>query len=162
MTSSGHEGVMRRIIYVSTAEGEIEDDQLFDILTVARDRNARLGVTGILIFGGDVFTQILEGPEDALEEVYRSICADPRHRDIRTVEDVKDIEPHFNDWTMAFVREETFVQSDRLSLQQMRDWISANAGEITGDPGILEFATRAFLDAIRRLQARQNGPSYSY
>ncbi|HDQ0377815.1 TPA: blue light-responsive regulator BluF, partial [Escherichia coli] len=39
-------------------------------------------VTGILLFNGSHFFQLLEGPEEQVKMIYRAICQDPRHYNI--------------------------------------------------------------------------------
>lgn len=39
-------------------------------------------VTGILLFNGSYFFQLLEGPEEQVKMIYRAICQDPRHYNI--------------------------------------------------------------------------------
>ncbi|QCR38316.1 diguanylate phosphodiesterase [Nissabacter sp. SGAir0207] len=57
----------------------------------ARQRNEPVQVTGILLFDGDHFFQILEGPYAAVNAVYARICDDGRHQQI--VELMRDYAP---------------------------------------------------------------------
>ena len=41
-----------------------------------------LGITGILLFNGQQFFQVLEGNEEILESLFSKIQFDPRHRDV--------------------------------------------------------------------------------
>ena len=73
------------------------------ILAVSRRNNARVGVTGALIFNRSTFGQVLEGPEEAVDETYARIEADPRHRDVEVL-DLRSVEERgFGDWSMGFV-----------------------------------------------------------
>jgi hypothetical protein len=49
----------------------------------ARERNERLGLTGIMVFDGERFCELLEGSAEELETVCRDIEFDPRHVGMR-------------------------------------------------------------------------------
>lgn len=38
--------------------------------------------SGILLFNGKLFFQLLEGPEESVRAIYRAICEDPRHHNV--------------------------------------------------------------------------------
>jgi hypothetical protein len=61
-------------------------DDLMDILTTARLNNALLGVTGMLLYTGKNFIQVLEGDEKVIEALTADIRKDSRHKDIHIVE----------------------------------------------------------------------------
>lgn len=50
-----------------------------DIWQTSRQRNATLGLTGAVVFDGERFCELLEGPVLDISAVYRDIQADPRH-----------------------------------------------------------------------------------
>lgn len=70
--------LLKRMFYVSRATIH-ESSDVQRIVQVARERNASLSITGMLIFSGEHFAQCLEGPEEAVETLLRSIRADSRH-----------------------------------------------------------------------------------
>jgi uncharacterized membrane protein (DUF373 family) len=82
----------------------MSQDDLEDILKTARENNARLGVTGMLLYGNKTFIQILEGEEDVVNELIKTIKRDPRHSNFHIVKK-KHIEEHeYADWSMGFKR----------------------------------------------------------
>lgn len=88
--------------YVSRANVEsIADVQ--DIVRVSRSRNAAGGVTGLLVYSGEHFAQVLEGPADALAAIIASIRADPRHQILweRPLAEVHH--RWFGDWSMGYM-----------------------------------------------------------
>ena len=97
----GHEA-LRKVIYASRATGEPTEDDLLDLLQQARDRNRRLGLTGMLIYAERSFLQQLEGDEPAVGEVLASIQVDPRHTDIRMLADEPVTARRFASWSMGF------------------------------------------------------------
>jgi hydroxymethylpyrimidine pyrophosphatase-like HAD family hydrolase len=64
-------------------------DDLMDILNNARLNNVCIGVSGMLLYTGTEFIQILEGDEKVVEELLDTIKKDPRHRDFRIIEKKK-------------------------------------------------------------------------
>jgi hypothetical protein len=66
--------------------------------------NALDGITGLLIFNGTHFLQIIEGAPDAIDELVERLRRDPRHSALE-VRDERAIEQRsFPDWSMEMVR----------------------------------------------------------
>ncbi|MEQ9314505.1 MAG: BLUF domain-containing protein [Henriciella sp.] len=76
---------MYRLAYVSTAHANVESSDLQDILEAAIRNNSAANVTGVLLYNGVNFLQILEGAEKAVKSIYDRICTDARHNHIVTV-----------------------------------------------------------------------------
>ncbi|MGI9284310.1 MAG: BLUF domain-containing protein [Pseudomonadales bacterium] len=93
---------MFHVIYVSTATEPISPPQLYDLLTVARQRNYNLRLTGLLLYAHERFMQVLEGPEPAVREVFGSIQRDGRHKNIDTLRLEAKEGRDFPDWRMGF------------------------------------------------------------
>ena len=98
--------MMIQLTYLSTPAGAISNDDLIDILEKARLNNASLGISGMLLYTGDGFVQVLEGEENVVDDLVKLIKKDPRHKDFRIVER-KQIETRdYAEWTMGFKRVE--------------------------------------------------------
>jgi len=96
--------MIKRIKYVSRyAEGTTAKD-IEGIAAQSADNNTKLGITGILLTGGGLFFQILEGPAEAVDAVYSKIVADMRNREVLLL-GVQADAPHrlFPDWAMKRV-----------------------------------------------------------
>ena len=74
--------MLTTIIYRSHLRDDAPIKALEDMVTAANIKNRRSDVTGILLFNGHHFFQLLEGPEEQVKEIYRCICNDPRHHNI--------------------------------------------------------------------------------
>ena len=74
--------MLTTIIYRSNLREDAPLKALEDMVTAANIKNRRSDVTGILLFNGHHFFQLLEGPEEQVKEIYRCICNDPRHHNI--------------------------------------------------------------------------------
>jgi len=72
---------MIQLIYSSRPFG-FDDASLNGILLTARRNNARDGITGALICRHDLYLQLLEGPQEAVEARYGGIARDNRHLEV--------------------------------------------------------------------------------
>ncbi|MCY7307989.1 MAG: BLUF domain-containing protein [Rhodoferax sp.] len=95
---------MIRLLYLSQATHDISDVQVQDILRSARRNNEAVGITGVLVHGGSMFAQILEGPEQAVLRMYVKVMDDRRHGDVRIIHISPANEPMFKDWSMAVIK----------------------------------------------------------
>jgi len=97
------------LTYTSWARPGIRPDEVEAILASARINNPLEGISGLLVFNGDSFMQILEGSESAVDGLTARLRSDPRHSDM-AVRDERVIEARtFPDWSMAYLRLEDGV-----------------------------------------------------
>lgn len=90
------------IVYVSSATKHLEEDEILEILRVARRKNQELDITGMLLYRDGNFLQVLEGPAGAVESVIQKIKSDHRHKGIILMSRKHIEERQFGDWSMAF------------------------------------------------------------
>ena len=90
---------LTQIIYSSKPFG-FDASVLDDILTISRSRNSRDDITGMLICRADMYLQLIEGPDDAIQATYARITADDRHLDIDLLVSNKVTERLFPKWAM--------------------------------------------------------------
>ena len=93
---------MLSLIYVSTSVKLLNDEELLDILKVSRENNSSRDVTGLLLYKGGNFMQVLEGPDEVVEAVYETIKTDPRHKDVFVLSREQISNRQFPAWEMAF------------------------------------------------------------
>ncbi len=93
-----------RLMYVSMMTEDCDMDALQDILDASRRNNAELGITGMLCYDPAFFFQCLEGPGDAVRELYARIHEDPRHKNVKLIEERDTDRRFFGEWSMAFVK----------------------------------------------------------
>ena len=98
------------LLYVSIAAPRLAKANLTEIVEVARSRNAALDVSGALVFTGDHFAQVLEGPEEAIDQLMGSILRDPRHSAVNVVERPQIEERRFARWSLAYSGPSLFVE----------------------------------------------------
>lgn len=97
-------GAVFRLIYRSrlTVDGDDWRPAVANILAAARRKNPALGITGALVVWDASVVQTLEGDEDAVRGLYRTITDDPRHTDVALVETGRGARA-FAKWSMAQV-----------------------------------------------------------
>ena len=89
-------------VYVSSAVRPLTEDEILDILLVARQNNERLGVTGMLLYRDGNFLQVLEGPASVVDSLIQRIRRDPRHAGFILMSRTYIEERQFQEWSMAF------------------------------------------------------------
>ncbi len=88
---------LRQLLYHSRAVGRVD---VSHILASAKRNNGMDGLTGILLFDGEAFLQVLEGPHDAVETAFERIRRDARHADVTIISDHALVEREFAYWSM--------------------------------------------------------------
>lgn len=73
---------LHQIIYISTAEPSLTENELFNLLIESQKRNAEHKITGLLLHSDGNLIQILEGPQHEVEALYQKIAKDRRHRGV--------------------------------------------------------------------------------
>jgi hypothetical protein len=90
---------IRHVIYVSRPT-HFDHIVLEDILKSSRLNNPRNEITGNLIYHSDLFLQILEGPPEAIHNLYSKILSDSRHAEIVKLRDAEFYTRLFASWAM--------------------------------------------------------------
>jgi hypothetical protein len=96
-----HGPIMIRLLYISEAKEGITEDAVNSVLKSAAKNNPPLEITGLLVYGGGVFAQILEGPERNVLQKYVNLSADERHHNCQIVYITTTEERIFKDISMA-------------------------------------------------------------
>jgi hypothetical protein len=90
---------MIQLVYASRPFG-FDQGMLNGILFDARPANRRASITGALICRADLYLQLLEGPEDAVEAAYARIARDDRHIEVNRLLTRPITERLFGEWAM--------------------------------------------------------------
>ena len=95
---------LKSLTYTSFAGLDLQARDLEEIHRTARNANALEGITGLLIFNGTHFLQIIEGAPQAIDELVERLRRAPRHSGLE-VRDERMVERRsFPDWSMELVR----------------------------------------------------------
>lgn len=95
-----------QLVYESTATRAMTDTDLQELLNQARSNNEELGITGLLLHANGRFLQVLEGPEQAVRDLFTTIQGDARHTNIEMLLTTHTTERTFPDWRMGLDRPE--------------------------------------------------------
>lgn len=93
---------MRSLVYASRGLQTFSEGDLLQLLASARERNDDHRVTGMLVYAGNSFLQLIEGDDDHVEIIWDRIRLDPRHTGLRVLQDGPATGRLFSEWTMGF------------------------------------------------------------
>ncbi len=92
------------LLYTSDIAPDAPPDTVIGIARQARANNARTGITGLLVFDGQHFAQLLEGPEDAVNNVAEKMRADSRHLRMEVLHSAPSSQPKkFSSWRLGYL-----------------------------------------------------------
>ena len=90
---------LTQIVYSSKPFG-FDASVLDDILTMSRVRNSKADITGTLICRADMYLQLIEGPDAAIQATYQRITMDDRLVEINLLLSRAVTERLFPKWAM--------------------------------------------------------------
>ena len=93
---------MLSIVYISSATRELSEPELTALLEKSRRNNARLDITGVLLYKDGDIMQLLEGPEPAVRHLVETIYADRRHTGVIQLLEQEVSTREFPDWSLEF------------------------------------------------------------
>lgn len=93
-----------QIIYISSANSELSEDALLELLSASQKRNAARLITGILLHSDGNIIQVIEGPEAAAKALYEKIATDSRHRGVTLISSQSINRRDFPEFKMGFKR----------------------------------------------------------
>lgn len=151
---------MIRLLYFSQAVATVTNAGLEEILATARRKNNERGITGALLTGGEVFLQILEGPEQSVLSLYLEILQDTRHTDVEIMRVTPIMNRLFKDWSMEFFETTPlqFVQvmkfkTEHFAVEEPQEFIGALRGlvKVMGEQKLAPGAASSQLSGRARL-----------
>ena len=74
--------MLTTLIYRSHFSGDCSLSAIVEMVTAANLKNSKENITGILLFNGKHFFQLLEGPKRPLQQIYQAISEDSRHYNV--------------------------------------------------------------------------------
>jgi MerR family transcriptional regulator, light-induced transcriptional regulator len=92
--------LLSTLVYQSRPVKNFSESELQHLLDHARARNHANAVTGLLVYDHGCFFQWLEGPAEAIAEIWGAIQRDPRHGDIEILGEKQIAKRLFSDWDM--------------------------------------------------------------
>ncbi|AOG04274.1 BLUF domain-containing protein [Bosea sp. RAC05] len=119
---------LRHFVYCSRAADGVDDAEVGRIVESAQRSNRARGITGVLVFGGGVFFQWIEGPPAQIQSLIASLHSDPRHYDIVSLSQSEEKrERLYPNWEMERVGVEDIRMVLQDALESVEDENSAAA-----------------------------------
>jgi len=91
---------LARVVYRSRAVKSLSPPELHDLTVSSQRRNAREGITGLILYDNDRFFQWLEGPLERVDRLMDAIRSDSRHTDVEVLNKQPADMRTFGAWTM--------------------------------------------------------------
>ena len=101
--------MIRRLAYVSRPRPNLALTEIPRIVAKCRTCNVVEGLTGVLLFTGVDFAQLIEGEPESVSSVWSRIQADERHRDLMVILDERAPDRWFPDWRVGFPSDSAVV-----------------------------------------------------
>jgi hypothetical protein len=130
-------------VYCSASTRPFAAAELADLLLLARQNNARLGLTGMLLYAEGAFFQVLEGPAEAVDAIYSKIELDTRHAKMTKIIQEPIRRRVFEEWTMGF---SAMSREDMETLPGTNDFFSQGKCFVDLDAGRAKKLLVAFRD----------------
>ena len=121
-TTSGVKGIIAGLdhhvlLFVSSLAPGAAPDAVITIARQARRNNARTGITGLLVFDGEYFAQLMEGPAGAVITVVDRMASDPRHVQMEVLHSAATTKPRrFPAWQLGYL----LMDLQEFGLQSLR------------------------------------------
>ena len=94
----------KSVTYTSLAALDMDEGKLLEIHQTAKDLNGLEGITGLLVFNGTHFLQIIEGNPLAIDDLVERLRRDERHSGLEIRDERMTDQRMFERWAMALVR----------------------------------------------------------
>lgn len=109
------------LIYVSTVCNPLDKDALELLAANAQKFNQEHGLTGLLLYTGDHFLQMLEGDYHELTPLFERIEKDDRHHSVEVVLGAPATKRNFPDWSMGVLDVSKSSKLDHASMRYICD-----------------------------------------
>lgn len=114
---------MKRLIYISRVTNDVTNSDLQKIGEISQRNNRQLAITGVLLYLKGLFFQILEGDEQNIDNLYKKILADKRHKDIICLQAEINVPFRlFPDWSMQLINLE---ENNEFLIQPLKSLLNA-------------------------------------
>lgn len=94
---------LHHLIYQSSAVTPLNSPELGRLLEQSRHNNQLANITGVLLYDGSRFMQVLEGAEAAVHTIFGRIKVDCRHTGVQVLADGPIAHRQFPGWSMGLV-----------------------------------------------------------
>ena len=121
------------LTYISRSAPDLTPQDVDAIHRAALTYNPLDGITGLLVFNGDGFMQIIEGAESAIDDLMTRITADIRHVDLEVRDRRSLTERCFPHWTMHRVDVSASFERGLAAMEHAVEKIDAPMRAVIGN-----------------------------
>lgn len=122
---------LSHMLYLSRTRLDWTEPELEALTAHAQARNARDGLTGLLLYGNGHFLQLLEGRRQPLLLTYDRIARDPRHTELRLLLDGPIVKRTFSHWAMGLLNLNSAGEVDLQRYTRIIEVFPAGAGPLS-------------------------------
>lgn len=90
------------IVYISSVRLGLSSREITAIVHEARVNNQKLGITGMLLYNGKDFMQLIEGEKAIVQDLYEKVRKDHRHSDVTLLLKESITHKNFDNWSMGY------------------------------------------------------------
>ncbi len=139
---------MLSLIYVSSSVKLLNDQELLAILKKSNENNSAKEVTGLLLYKGGNFIQVLEGDDEVVNALYEKIKTDPRHKDVTVISREQTQTRQFPSWGMDFQNlDSSAIKNEPGYSQFLQDEFTASI--YRENPTRASIMLKTFRDSMR-------------
>lgn len=91
-----------QLVYTSISRDSLLQSELNRLVERCSASNREHGLTGLLLYDGQRFLQVVEGPKEAVLRRYERIKVDPRHHSVTELVERTVTKRHFREWDMGY------------------------------------------------------------
>ena len=121
MEAMTEENKIVQLAYCSTSNRMLTTQELDGLLSVAVSNNEKAQITGMLIYSGGSFFQWLEGPAETVDNLFKKIVLDERHRNCTVILREGATERSFSRWAMAYASSSDLDEKGQEAFVTLRE-----------------------------------------
>ncbi len=133
--------MLKRLKYISRYNRELTLEEINDLVKQSARDNEKNDITGVLMTSGRLFFQVIEGPHEKIDELYRKIVNDERHTDVLLLNAEDNANQRiFPNWNMEKVALGSLSESRMEPLRAILDTIIESRQRINELISVIERA----------------------
>lgn len=137
--------MLSQLIYTSQAHEDLSPEALQAIASAAARNNARVEVSGLLIYDQGCFLQVMEGEDAVILALYQRLKKDTRHTNVVKLIHEPIAQRRFAQWNMGLAAPKLGVQSE-VGIVGLSTWSELLASHALQN--LTEDRVRTVLDAF--------------
>jgi hypothetical protein len=141
-------GNLFHLVYASRDSVGFSEDMIIELLSLARENNKSLGITGTLVHCEGSFFQVLEGEEQTVLDLFARIERDRRHKGAVKIIHEPIAARAFKNWSMGY---SGLSRTELQRIEGMNDFFAGQACLADVDEGRAKLLLKSFSEGRWRL-----------